>query len=210
MATLNQVSVLFCPSAAPTNKCQFRNFLVNTTDWVTQEAQILTTSPYGLAIMKGPVISIVTNIGSPVHLSSFLELTIVLTCFSAPEWYPHRSYFAISALYSHGQVCISLELFRMQSLVNTCVCLSILTCAQWAVGAKGTLDAQYTLGGAPNVLIPLQMLNGSGLCESELGIIAGNGGKAVALNSSSINISPATFILSAIMATFGLILPIMS
>ncbi|KAJ3486824.1 hypothetical protein NLJ89_g11774 [Agrocybe chaxingu] len=44
---------------------QFRNFLVNTTDWVKQEAELLTTSPYGFALMKGSVISILTNIGSP-------------------------------------------------------------------------------------------------------------------------------------------------
>nr|BAW15173.1 alpha-amylase [Pholiota microspora] len=145
---------------------KFRNFLVNTTDWVHKEAQILTTSPYGMAIMKGPVISIVTNIGSP------------------PQ---NGTHIAVSSPY-----------LPSTAMVN------ILTCAQWAVGAKGMLDAQYTLGGVPNILIPLEMLSGSGMCENELGIIAGNGGKAVALdNSSSVN-SAASYILSLLLATFGL------
>ncbi|EKM82841.1 hypothetical protein AGABI1DRAFT_82568 [Agaricus bisporus var. burnettii JB137-S8] len=43
---------------------QFRNYLVKT-DWATQKTQILTASPYGIAVMKGKIISVVTNIGSP-------------------------------------------------------------------------------------------------------------------------------------------------
>ena len=62
---------------------------------------------------------------------------------------------------------------------------SILTCAQWVVGSEGTLVTQYTLGGVPSILIPLQLLNGSGLCNTELGVIAGNGGKAGALNANA-------------------------
>ena len=40
-----------------------------TTDWAKQETQLMTTGPEGVAIMKGPVISILTNIGSPVRAS---------------------------------------------------------------------------------------------------------------------------------------------
>jgi len=46
---------------------QLRNFLVTTTDWAKQETNLMTTGPQGIAIMKGPVISILTNIGSPVR-----------------------------------------------------------------------------------------------------------------------------------------------
>lgn len=38
------------------------------TDWLKQEAHVLTTSTYGLAVMKGQVISVATNIGSPVRI----------------------------------------------------------------------------------------------------------------------------------------------
>ncbi|KAK0448344.1 glycoside hydrolase family 13 protein [Desarmillaria tabescens] len=47
-----------------------RNFLVSNTsqtDWLTSETEILTQSPHGVAIMKGPVITILTNIGSPAQ-----------------------------------------------------------------------------------------------------------------------------------------------
>jgi len=68
---------------------QFRNFLVKT-DWLKQETHILTTSPYGIAVMKGQVISVATNIGSPPRNNTNIavpspydansELTNVLTC----------------------------------------------------------------------------------------------------------------------------------
>ena len=54
-----------------------RNHLVNTTDWAKQETQVMTTSPYGIAIMKGPVVTIMTNIGSPVRIACIL---VTLRC----------------------------------------------------------------------------------------------------------------------------------
>jgi alpha-amylase len=53
------------------------------------------------------------------------------------------------------------------------------------VGSKGTIEAQYTLGGVPNILIPSDMLSGSGLCGTQLKLIDGQGGKAAALNSTT-------------------------
>ncbi|KAH9483823.1 Alpha-amylase A [Psilocybe cubensis] len=124
---------------------KFRNFLVNTTDWATQEAQILTAGPQGLAIMKGPVISIVTNIGSPPQNGTHISANT-----------PYASSSALT---------------------------NVITCQQWAVGANGKIDAQYTLGGVPNILIPSDMLHGSGLCGEQLKTVADNGGKAAALSS---------------------------
>lgn len=49
------------------------------------------------------------------------------------------------------------------------------------------LDVQYTLGGVPTILIPLELLDGSGMCNTELSIIAGNGGRASALSGASIS-----------------------
>jgi alpha-amylase len=67
-----------------------RNFLVNSTDWVKQETQVLTTSQYGIAVMKGDVISIATNIGSPPQNGTHIAVrspyepstatTNILTC----------------------------------------------------------------------------------------------------------------------------------
>lgn len=78
--------------------------------------------------------------------------------------------------------------------------LSILTCQQWAVGSKGMIEAQYTLGGVPNILIPSDMVSGSGLCGAELKATAAKGGKAAALNSSN-RLSP---IPSGLVITFTL------
>jgi len=126
---------------------QLRNFLGNTTDWLKQETQVLTTSPYGMGVMKGPVISIVTNIGSPPQNGTSIA---VATPFEP-------------------------------STATT----NILTCQQWAVGAKGMVDVQYTLGGVPVILVPSDALAGSGICGNVLSAQASEGGKADALPSSA-------------------------
>ncbi|KIK63779.1 glycoside hydrolase family 13 protein [Collybiopsis luxurians FD-317 M1] len=74
---------------------QFRNYLISvtantSTPWTTAATQVLTTSQYGIAIMKGDVISILTNIGSPAQNNTHIAvatpyerntaLTNVLTC----------------------------------------------------------------------------------------------------------------------------------
>ncbi|KAF8894428.1 glycoside hydrolase family 13 protein [Infundibulicybe gibba] len=118
---------------------QLRNFLVNTTDWLSQESQILTQSPYGLGFMRGDVITVVTNIGSPPQNGTHIAL-------SSP--YPAST-----------------------STTN------ILDCRQWAVGAKGFLDVEYTKGGAPVVLVLTTVLENSGFCgtvrASQGGVNAG-------------------------------------
>ncbi|KAJ6618289.1 glycoside hydrolase superfamily [Mycena sp. CBHHK59/15] len=44
---------------------QLRNFLVNTTDWATQDTQVLTHDNNGLAFKKGDVVTVLTSIGAP-------------------------------------------------------------------------------------------------------------------------------------------------
>lgn len=72
-----------------------RNFLVNQTtsdsktDWLHSRAEVLTTDAHGLGIMKGDVISILTNLGSPpanvsvavyTPYSNSLMMTDILSC----------------------------------------------------------------------------------------------------------------------------------
>lgn len=108
------------------NLNQFRNFLVNTTDWAKNPTQVLTSSPYGIAILKGGVISVMTNIGSPPRNGTSIAV--------------HSPYEASTST------------------------TNILTCTQWAVGADGMLDVEYTKGGVPVILAPSDMLAGSGIC----------------------------------------------
>lgn len=67
---------------------------------------------------------------------------------------------------------------------TTTALTNILTCQQWVVGANRMVDAQYSAGGVPNILVPSDQLAGSGLCGTDLAEIAGHGGKADALNSA--------------------------
>jgi alpha-amylase len=48
---------------------QLRNFFASgTSSWTTSQAKVLTVTSNEIAIMKGDVISVMTNIGSPVSL----------------------------------------------------------------------------------------------------------------------------------------------
>ena len=46
---------------------QLRNYLVNNTDWAQSRTQVLHVTTEGIALMKGNVVTILTNIGSPVR-----------------------------------------------------------------------------------------------------------------------------------------------
>ncbi|KAG6334459.1 hypothetical protein ID866_4637 [Astraeus odoratus] len=52
---------------------KFRNFLAQNSTWLYSSAEPLTVSEYGLAIMKGNVVSVMTNIGSPVRSTVDVE-----------------------------------------------------------------------------------------------------------------------------------------
>ncbi|KAF9492279.1 glycoside hydrolase family 13 protein [Pleurotus eryngii] len=51
-----------------------RNYLIHSTDWVTQPTNVLTVSDNGIGVMKGPVVSVLTNIGSPPRNGSSLAV----------------------------------------------------------------------------------------------------------------------------------------
>jgi alpha-amylase len=105
---------------------QFRNFLVNKADWVQKPTEVLTSSPHGIAILKGSVISVMTNIGSPAQ--------------------------------NNTNIAVHSPFEASTSTTN------ILDCEQWAVGANGMLDVEYTKGGMSVILAPTELLAGSGLC----------------------------------------------
>ncbi|RDB21011.1 Alpha-amylase 1 [Hypsizygus marmoreus] len=138
---------------------QLRNFMVNSTGtgWLKQATAILTTSPYGIAVMKGEIISVVTNIGSPPQNGIHIAVPT-----------PYAS-----------------------STATT----NILTCKQWAVGAGGMVDVEYTKGGVPVILVPTTRLKGSGICDAS----GTKNGSAVASSDSprvSINLPLISFMLA--------------
>lgn len=152
------------------NHCvsQFRNFLVNNTQWATTPTQVLTTSPYGIATLKGDCVSIMTNIGSPVspcepceplspHLRFFWSYYTLLL---ASKYQYSRVYPVPCKRVTHQVSCFS-NLTGTSELTS---CYSVLTCEQWPVGSNGTINAQYSLGGVPLVLYPTTLLQDSGLC----------------------------------------------
>ncbi|KAJ8584457.1 glycoside hydrolase family 13 protein [Rhizopogon salebrosus TDB-379] len=104
---------------------EFRNFLVNNTQWATSPTQVLTTSQYGIATLKGDVVSIMTNIGSPPQNISIpvytpypasAALTNVLTC---QQW-AVGSNGTIDAQYTLGGVPI--VLYPSNLLQNSGLC----------------------------------------------------------------------------------------
>lgn len=80
---------------------------------------------------------------------------------------------------------------------------SVFTCVQWVVGAKGKIEAQYTAGGVPNVLILPEKLNGSGLCGTQIATTSDSSASASVKSSSSSTISSwRPFVISAILSGF--------
>lgn len=126
---------------------QLRNFLVDTTTFATDETQVLTESPYGLAIMKGQVISIMTNIGSPVSGHSPLPASYLITQPYQPQ--------------NGTQISVSTPYEPSSATIN------ILTCQEWVIGSSGNIDVEYTKGGRPVVLVPTGMLRNSGICTGQ-------------------------------------------
>ncbi|KAF8558403.1 glycoside hydrolase family 13 protein [Imleria badia] len=88
---------------------QFRNFLVNTTNWVNSSVQVLTFTNDAIAISKGNVVSVLTNVGSPPNNSTIpvytpyptdTPLINIITC---TQW-PVGSNGTINIDYSLGGV----------------------------------------------------------------------------------------------------------
>jgi alpha-amylase len=112
---------------------QFRNFLVNGSaangDWLHSKTQVLAANNIGIVLMKGHVITVLTNIGSPPQNTSI-------------SW--NTPYQVTTAM------------------------TNILTCQQWVVGGGGSMEAEYSLGGVPIILIPTQFLANSAFCQTEV------------------------------------------
>ncbi|OBZ75401.1 Alpha-amylase 1 [Grifola frondosa] len=93
---------------------QLRNFLVNgTSNWLTSSIDVLTESKEGIAFMKGDVITILTNIGSPPQnvsiavytpFESSLSTVDILTC----KQYAVGSNGTVEVEYSKGGVPVIL------------------------------------------------------------------------------------------------------
>ncbi|KAI0005872.1 glycoside hydrolase family 13 protein [Russula compacta] len=109
---------------------KLRNYLVNNTNWAQSRTQVLEVTPNGLAIMKGDVVTIMTDIGSPPQNTSMFAYTPWPSSFSSTD---------------------------------------IFSCKQWAVGSNGTVEVEYTKGGTPVILVPDNILKGSGFCGTSQG-----------------------------------------
>ncbi|KAI0637259.1 alpha-amylase [Trametes polyzona] len=93
---------------------QLRNFLINSTDeWVTSQVQVLSQTDHAIAFMKGDVVTVLTNIGSPPQnvtmsahtpFSNSMSTTDIITC----RQYAIGSNGTIEVEYSKGGVPVIL------------------------------------------------------------------------------------------------------
>ena len=58
-------------------------------------------------------------------------------------------------------------------------CRSILSCKQLVVGSNRTVTVEYSLGGHPTVLVPSELLKGSGFCGNSVNVSASARGNNV-------------------------------
>ena len=113
--------------------------------------------------MKGDVISILTNIGSPVscHL-----IRAVLSS--------HHRVFSTSPPTSASLSTLPSRIVSQPPSKSNRVCLlpqhltwhgfSILSCSQYVVGSNGTISVEYSKGGQAKIIVPNTLLQNSGLC----------------------------------------------
>jgi len=115
---------------------QLRNFLVNSTansDWLTTKMQVIASNEYGLAILKGSVVSIMTVIGSPPQnvtipvYTPFPESTIMTEVLTCTEWVT-GSNGTLVAEYSNGGVANIL--IPSNLLKNSSLCGNTLSTSQ--------------------------------------------------------------------------------
>jgi len=79
---------------------KLRNYLVNNTDWAESRTQVLHVTSQGIAIMKGKVVTILTNIGSPPQNTSMFAYTPWPLSFSSNDIFSCTQY----AVGSNGSV----------------------------------------------------------------------------------------------------------
>ncbi|PCH38712.1 glycoside hydrolase family 13 protein [Wolfiporia cocos MD-104 SS10] len=84
----------------------FRNFLVNgNTGWLNSSMKVLTTTPYGIGFIKGDVVTILTNIGSPPQNVSVAVYTPFQEEIATTDILSCRQY----VVGSNGTVVVSYE-----------------------------------------------------------------------------------------------------
>jgi len=64
---------------------KLRNYLVNNTNWAQSRTRVLQVTSQGIAVMKGDVVTIVTNIGSPPQNTSMFAYTPWPNGFSSTD-----------------------------------------------------------------------------------------------------------------------------
>lgn len=143
---------------------KFRNYMIQSSpDWLTSPSEVIATSPVGISILKGNVVSVMTTIGSPPQNVSMGVYT---------------------------------------PFPNSMPLTDILSCKQLVVGSNHTLAVDYALGGHPSVLIPSQLLTGSGLCGYNANVSTNAQGKNVNHGGASAMMSDHSSVFIAFFALF--------
>lgn len=132
---------------------QVRNFLVKT-DWLQQDSRVLATSSLGIVVMRGQVITVATNIGSPPQNGSHIavpspyesstEMINVLTC---QQWVVGSKGF-LDVEYTKGGVPVIL--IPADSLKDSGLCGKSLT--------QNGEDAGRQAGAAVHPFVPMRLL----------------------------------------------------
>ena len=134
--------------------------------------------------MKGEILSIMTNIGSPVGFISLIDsrLLVLRSSFSLSEinvpdallLYRLRTTVSkptplgTNLLLPRSMSILPSRLRRLISRPWLTLTISILTCTQYVVGSNGTVQVNYVKGGHPVILVPDDIVEAAGMCDSLL------------------------------------------
>ena len=124
-----------------------RQWMIKTdNDYLTQRTSILSTTTTGIAIQKGSLISVITNIGSPVRdRRSFHDVVAFGVLLIAKC--QHARLYSLQVQCPNHRVSISMILCLICLPISSP--FSTLSCTQYAVGSEGAIAVQYSAGGRP-------------------------------------------------------------
>ena len=86
---------------------------------------------------------------------------------------------------------------------------SILSCKQLVVGSNQTVAVDYALGGHPSVLVPSQLLTGSGICGYSSNVSSNTQGKNLDHNGTSAKMPKYSSAFVALLSLFCGLMPML-
>lgn len=157
----------------------------SSSSWITTQMEVLSATTQSIMFTKGPVITVLTNVGSPVSLRRRSERHLIAHCFFLARERHHLGQYRYESQHSNHRVRFVRVHARLIRQCSPAADHSILSCTQFVIGSGGTLEVGYVKGGKPAVIVPDALLSGSGICGHTLTTTTSSTGSTQESSSSN-------------------------